>query len=190
MIKAFWSHFKHFERLLAENFICSSLPARLIEVSSKPSKVNLQPATRLWKFSQQTLLTSLGVVRGRNSPSQWVGRGKRLLTNNTCQLLHIKSPRTPWIVFSPATLSFHGHIISSTSPSHQKLAWRTDILWNRSLGCPWVSVQLTWRNYSFIKTKNGLVCWLWMYPPKTTTFNSELHGYVTCQSHVREPTSR
>ena len=140
MIKAFWSHFKHFERLLAENFICSSLPARLIEVSSKPARwtYNLQPDSG--KISQQTLLTSLGVVRGRNSPSQWVGRGKRLLTNNTCQLLHIKSPRTPWIVFSPATLSFHGHIISSTSPSHQKLAWRTYILWNRSVGCPWVSV--------------------------------------------------
>ena len=45
MIKAFWSHFKHFERLLAENFIFSSLPARLIEVSSKPARwtYTLQP---------------------------------------------------------------------------------------------------------------------------------------------------
>ena len=110
MIKAFWSHFKHFERLLAENFVCSSLPATLIEVSSKPARwtYTLQPDL-LRKFSQHTLLTSLGVVRGRNSPSQWVERGKRLLTNDTCQLLHIKSPRTPWIVFSLATLSFHGY---------------------------------------------------------------------------------
>ena len=45
MIKVLWSHFKHFERLLAENFICSSLPARLIEVSSKPARwtYTLQP---------------------------------------------------------------------------------------------------------------------------------------------------
>ena len=46
MIKVFWSHFKHFERLLSkENFICSSLPARLIEVSSKPARwtYTLQP---------------------------------------------------------------------------------------------------------------------------------------------------
>ena len=45
MIKAFWSHFKHFETLLAENFICSSLPARLIEVSSRTARwtYTLQP---------------------------------------------------------------------------------------------------------------------------------------------------
>ena len=47
MIKVLWSHFKHFERRLAENFICFSwsLPARLIEVSSKPARwtYTLQP---------------------------------------------------------------------------------------------------------------------------------------------------
>ena len=45
MIKAFWSHFKQFERLLAENFIHFSPPARLIEVISKPAMCTytLQP---------------------------------------------------------------------------------------------------------------------------------------------------
>ena len=47
MIKAFWSHFKHFERLLAENFFCSSLPARPIEVSSKPARWTYTPQPNL-----------------------------------------------------------------------------------------------------------------------------------------------
>ena len=36
----------------------------------------------------------------------------------------------------PATVSSHGHIISSTSPTQQKFAWRTDLLRNRSIGFP------------------------------------------------------
>jgi len=37
---------------------------------------------------------------------------------------------------SPAILSFQGHINSPNSPSQEKPPWRTDILRNRSIGCP------------------------------------------------------
>ena len=41
-------------------------------------------------------------------------------------ILDIKSPQTLLFVFFPATLSFQGHIISSTSPSQQKFAEQID----------------------------------------------------------------
>ena len=72
-----------------EKFICSSLPARLIK-EFPASKVHLQPATWLTgKFPSrtyvQTLLASLGVVIGQNSPVQlgWGERRERFLTNST-----------------------------------------------------------------------------------------------------------
>ena len=41
------------------------------------------------------------------------------------------------MIYFLATLSFQGHILFSKSPSQQKFAWRTNILRNRSTGCPW-----------------------------------------------------
>ena len=46
MNEAFWSHFKHFGRLLGKKFICSSLPASLME-EFPASKVHLKRATWL-----------------------------------------------------------------------------------------------------------------------------------------------
>ena len=43
----------------------------------------------------------------------------------------------------PAKLSVPEHIISSKSSSQQKLARRTDILRNRSIGCPCFSFACT-----------------------------------------------
>ena len=71
-----------------EKFICSSLPARLME-EFPASKVHLQPATWL----QGSFLADvcpditgyLGVVIGQNSPVQlgWGERRERFLTNST-----------------------------------------------------------------------------------------------------------
>ena len=138
MNKAFWKHFKRFGRLLGKWFICSSLPARLME-EFPASKVRLQPVTWLTgTFSQQsyvqTLLASLGMVIGKNSARQWQ-------IEHTSYLRHqrTKFPQTPWIVYFSVTLSlsFHDHIIFSKYPSQQKIAWRTYIKRNRSIGCPW-----------------------------------------------------
>ena len=41
-------------------------------------------------------------------------------------ILDIKSPSDTDLSFFPATLSFQGHIISSTSPSQQKFAEQID----------------------------------------------------------------
>ena len=138
MNKAFWNHYKHFGRLLGKWFICSSLLARLME-EFPASKVRLQPATWLTgTFSQQsyveTLLASLGMVIGKNSARQW-----QIVHTSYSRNQRTKSPQTPWIVYFPVTLSlsFQGHIIFSKYPSQQKIAWRTDIKRNRSIGCPW-----------------------------------------------------
>ena len=60
------------------------------------------------------------------------GEAKRFLTDSAQQLFytsnHLRHPQ-----FS----NCQGHIILSKSPSQQKFAWRTDILRNRSIGCPW-----------------------------------------------------
>ena len=62
MNKAFWSHFKHFERLLGK--ICLFLAVRLME-EFPACKVHLQPGLQTYV---QTLLASLGVVIGQYSP--------------------------------------------------------------------------------------------------------------------------
>ena len=51
-------------------------------------------------------------------------------------ILDMKSPQTTYISYFRARFSFRGHIISSKSPSQQKVAWRTNILRNRSIECP------------------------------------------------------
>ena len=97
---------------------------------------------------------SLGVVIGQYSDVQ-LGRGELRLDNgcggraqftrsvggrggevsvNIAAILDVKYPQTPRIVFFPRTVSFQGHFITSTSPNQQKIARRTDMLSNRSIG--------------------------------------------------------
>ena len=121
-----------------ENFICSSLRARLMK-RLPASKVHLQPSTWLTgKFpsrrSKFKFSSSVGVGRGLMGNWVWPkgyihlfsggwGEGLRgFYTSN-----HLRHPQ-----FS----NFQGHIILSKSPSQQKFAWRTDMLRNRSIGCP------------------------------------------------------
>ena len=131
-----------------EKFICSSLPARLMK-RFPTSKGHLQPDL-LGSFpadvGHRAKFSPSG--GGRGLIGNWVwpkgyihpfsgdgvggGEAKRFLTESAQQLSytsnHLRHPQ-----FS----NFQGHIILSKSPSQQKFAWRTDILRNRSIGCPW-----------------------------------------------------
>ena len=115
---------------------CSSLPARLMK-EFPASKRYLHPATWLTgKLPSRRLSSHYWPVwvwaEGGIHP--FSGRGRRGVGGGGGGerfFIYTKSAH-----FSPATLSFQGHIISPTSPSLQKLAWRTDILKNRSLGAP------------------------------------------------------
>ena len=76
MIKAFWSHFKHFERLLAENFICSSLLARLIEVSSKPARWTYTPQPDLLEIFPSDITDQFGSGQGAEFTLSVGGKGE------------------------------------------------------------------------------------------------------------------
>ena len=149
MNKDVWSYFKHFGRLLGK-FICSLLPARLMK-RFPASKGHLQPDL-LGSFPADVghrAKFSPSGGGGRGLIGNWVwpkgyiylfsgdgvgggGEAKRFLTDSAQQLSytsnHLRHPQ-----FS----NFQGHIILSKSPSQQKFGWRTDILRNRSIGCPW-----------------------------------------------------
>ena len=143
MNKAFWNHFKHFGRLLGKIYLLftpSKTDGRIPSRQGAPTTRNLT----CWEVSQQTyvqtLLASLGVRCSHSakfSPSVGVGGG------GCVAILHTKSQKTIWIIYFPATLSFQGYINFSKSPSQQKISWSTDILRNRSIGCPchWLVVQ-------------------------------------------------
>ena len=61
------------------------------------------------------------------------------LTNSTYQLFETPDPSDILNCLFPSNnFTFQGHIIFSKSPSQRKIAWRTDILRNRSIGCPWI----------------------------------------------------
>ena len=74
-----------------------------------------------------------------NSARQW-----QIAHTSCSRHQRTKSPQTPWIAYFPVTLSlsFQGHIIFSKYPSQQKIAWRTGIKRNRSIGCPWMAAML------------------------------------------------
>ena len=78
--------------------------------------------------------------------------GKFLTKKLLPDILHIKSQQTPTVKVFQATLSIHRLITSSKSPSQQKLAWRTDILRNRSIGHLWC------------------ILWLWKIPEHVLVF--------------------
>ena len=164
-ILAFWSHFRHFGRLLGK--IClfltpSKTGGRVPSQQGAPTTSN----RTYWEVSRQTyvqtLLASLGVVIGRNSALQWGGEGGGSFWRiaDTIAILDTKSPQTPWIVYYPATISpsFQGHIIFSKSSSQQRYGWRTDILRNISIGCPCILCEerrIDKRQNSFCTSRGG-----------------------------------
>ena len=149
MNKAFWSHLKHFGRLLGKNnlFLApSKTDGRVPSQQGAPTTCNLEVSQQTYV---QTLLASLGVVIGQNSALRggldrklgvWPRKEELTASVEGVKVSNTKSPQTPWIVYFPATLltSFQGHKIFSKSPSQQKFASRTDILRIRSIGCPWI----------------------------------------------------
>ena len=97
MNKGFWIHLKHFGRLLGKIYLFLTPSKTAGRVPSQ----DLEEEKRLaaWQQEPITLIAAI---------------------------LDIKSPQTLWFVFFPATLSFQGHIISSTYPSQQKFAEQID----------------------------------------------------------------
>ena len=71
-------------------------------------------------------------------------------------ILHIKSPKPPLIVYFPST--------HSKFPSKQKFACRTDILWNRSVGCPCNSTQSRFLQ-DFLHTFTLILPWVTCIEP-------------------------
>ena len=84
---------------------------------------------------------TMGVAERRCSGLQKGGRFQEKITHSSHSSHQISSD-TQNCIF-PSTTFLPRTIISSTSPSQQKLTWRTDILRNRSdlLGAPEISVQ-------------------------------------------------
>ena len=94
MSKAFWSHFKHFGRLLRKKLVCSGSVSHSQQTWWKSSQLARCKTRHTGKFSSkpmsrhywqvgcgQTAIFSPS-VRGRG----WGGRRKRYLTNTTYQL--------------------------------------------------------------------------------------------------------
>ena len=138
MLNAFWSHFKHFGRLLGKSYLFhtpSKTDGRVPSQKGALTPCNLT----YWEASRLTfvppLLTSLGVGRGRNlsvGGGEWgVGRGGGgLLTNNTFQLFYNSTH------FSQATLSFQGHYFVQISQPAKIGLEEQIFLRNRWLGAP------------------------------------------------------
>ena len=115
------------------------------------SKVHLQPPTSLTgKFPSKRKSRHTGQFGSGHreiSALQWgvVGGGGGgwrvgLRKNSTYQLFETPKNQIPSDIlnclFPSNNFTFQGHIIFSKSPSQRKIAWRTDILRNRSIGCP------------------------------------------------------
>ena len=150
MKKAFWSRFKHFGRLLPKIYLFPTpgkTNERVPSQQGAPTTCNLS----YWEVSQfgcdhtaKFNPSVLGEGVGRNgcglkakfNYSVWRG-GYVSDKRHMPVILDAKSPTTPWIVHFPATLSLERHINFSKSSSQQKVARRTDISRNRSIGCPW-----------------------------------------------------
>lgn len=131
MLNTFWSHFKHFWRLLGKSYLFhtpSKTDGRVPSQQGALTPCNLT----YWEASQltfvQPLLTSLGGQRaepfngGRGVRGS--GGGEGLLTNNTFQLFYNSTQ------FSPATLSFQGHyFVQISQPAKIGLESKNRYLW-------------------------------------------------------------
>ena len=136
MNKAFWSHFKHFGRLLGKIYLLLNTrqPVRCTH--------NLQ-SDLLGSFPANESPDITGQFgcghREKFSPSAGGREGGGGLTNSTYQLFETPKNQIPSdtlnCIFPSNNFTFQGHIIFSKSPSQQKIAWRTDILRNKSIGC-------------------------------------------------------
>ena len=102
-------------------------------------------------------LGKIGVAK-RATFSLSVKEGRNFWQKSMSPILDINFPQTPTIIFFPAKLSVPEHIISSKSSSQQKLARRTDILRNRSIGCPCFSFACTlhWINKIPVLARGGV----------------------------------
>ena len=149
MNKAFWNHFKHFRRLLGK--IClfltpSKTDGRVPSQQSAPTTLVHPHLLGSFPGNESPDITGqFGCGHREISALQWgiVGGGGRVgLTNSTYQLFETLKNQIPSDIlnclFPSSNFTFQGHIIFSKSPSQRKIAWRTDILRNRSIGCPWL----------------------------------------------------
>ena len=129
MLNAFWSHFRHFGRLLGKSYLFhtpSKTDGRVPSQQGAPTPCNLT----YWEASQltfvQPLLTSLGVGRGRNlsmGGGEWgVGGG-----GGFWQITH--SSYSTILHTFPQQHFPSKDIISFKSPSLQKLAWKNRYFW-------------------------------------------------------------
>ena len=76
--KGFWSHLKHFGRLLEKLYLFltpSKTNARVLSHQGSHTTCNLTYSEVSQQTYVQTLLTGLGVVLGKNSDLQWEGGG-------------------------------------------------------------------------------------------------------------------
>ena len=130
MLNAFWSHFKHFGRLLGKSYLFhtpSKTDGRVPSQKGALTPCNLT----YWEASRLTfvppLLTSLGVGRGRNlsvGGGEWgVGRGG----GGFWQITH--SSYSTILHTFPKQHFPSKDIISFKSPSLQKLAWKNRYFW-------------------------------------------------------------
>ena len=150
--KAFWYHVKQFGILLVKIHLFltpSKTDGRVPSQQGAPTTCNQTS----WEVSQQTFVETLLDIlwpvwvwsqkiqlfsEGRwDSKSNWCGqRAKFNPLSWGWRVSDTKSRQTPWNVYFPPTLSIQGHINFPKSPSKQNITWRTDILRNRSIGCP------------------------------------------------------
>ena len=133
MLNTFWSHFKHFWRLLGKSYLFhtpSKTDGRVPSQQDALTPCNLT----YWEASQltfvQPLLTSLGGQRAEpfNGGRGVRGRGGGLLTNNTFQLFYNSTQ------FFPATLSFQGHyFVQISQPAKIGLESKNRYFWGTVL---------------------------------------------------------
>ena len=110
MNKAFWSHFRHFGRMLGKNllFLTPSRTDRRVPSEQGAPTRTLQPDL-LGSFPADVCPKVTGQFGSDYSANKYHIAGT----------LDNKSSKTPCTVSFPATLSLQGHIIFPKCPSHQ-----------------------------------------------------------------------
>ena len=114
---------------------------RVSSQQGAPTTCNLTYGKASQQTFVRTLMATLGVVIGQYSDVQW-GRGGGLRLDNGCGgRVHFtrsgfrqhssysrrQIPSDTPNCFFPRTVSFQGHLITSTSPNQHKIARRTNI---------------------------------------------------------------